>query len=49
MSDLISRKKIRDYIKGEINHYGKPFEGTAYELGLKLCTTTGNVIKNFIV
>ena len=36
MSDLISRKKIRDYIKGEINPYGKPFEGTAYELGLKI-------------
>ena len=36
MSDLISRKKIRDYIKGEINHYGKQFEGTAYELGLKI-------------
>ena len=36
MRDLISRKKIRDYIKGEINHYGKPFEGTAYELGLKI-------------
>ena len=36
MSDLISRKKIRDYIKGEINSYGKSFEGTAYELGLKI-------------
>ena len=36
MSDLISRKKIRDYIKREINPYGKPFEGTAYELGLKI-------------
>ena len=36
MSDLISRKKIRDYIKGEINPYGKPFEGNAYELGLKI-------------
>ena len=36
MSDLISREKIRDYIKVEINHYGKPFEGTAYELGLKI-------------
>ena len=36
MSDLISRKKIRDYIKGEINPYGKPFEGTAYELGLNI-------------
>ena len=36
MSDLISRNKIRDYIKGEINPYGKQFEGTAYELGLKI-------------
>lgn len=36
MSDLISRKKIRDYVKQEINPYGKPFEGTAYELGLKI-------------
>ena len=36
MSDLISREKIRDYIKAEINPYGKPFEGTAYELGLKI-------------
>ena len=36
MSDLRSRKKIRDYIKGEINPYGKQFEGTAYELGLKI-------------
>ena len=36
MSDLIRRKKIRDYIKGEINPYGKSFEGTAYELGLKI-------------
>lgn len=35
-NDLISREKIRDYIKGEINPYGKPFEGTAYELGLKI-------------
>ena len=36
MSNLISRKKICDYIKGKINPYGKPFEGTAYELGLKI-------------
>ena len=36
MNDLISRSKIYDYIKTEINPYGKPFEGTAYELGLKL-------------
>ena len=36
MNDLISRKKICDYIKGKINPYGKPFEGTVYELGLKI-------------
>ena len=36
MSDLISRSKICKYIKELINPYGKPFEGTAYELGLKL-------------
>ena len=36
MSDLISREKIRDYIKIKINPYVKPFKGTAYELGLKI-------------
>ena len=36
MSDLISRKKISGYIKMVINPYGKPFKGTAYELGLKI-------------
>lgn len=36
MSDLISRSNICNYIKEEINPYGKPFKGTAYELGLKL-------------
>lgn len=33
MSD---KSKIYDYIKRTINPYGKPFEGTAYELGLKI-------------
>lgn len=33
MSD---KHKIYDYIKRTINPYGKPFEGTAYELGLKI-------------
>ena len=33
MSD---KRKIYDYIKRTINPYGKPFEGTAYELGLKI-------------
>ena len=33
MSD---KSKIYDYIKRTINPYGVPFEGTAYELGLKI-------------
>ena len=33
MSD---KSKIYDYIKRTINPYRKPFEGTAYELGLKI-------------
>ena len=36
MSDLISRRQIHDYIQSQINPYGKPFEGTAYEFGLKI-------------
>lgn len=35
MSDLI-RRQIHDYIQSQINPYGKPFKGTAYELGLKI-------------
>lgn len=31
----MSDSKIYDYIKRTINPYGRPFEGTAYELGLK--------------
>ena len=33
MSD---KSKIYDYIKRTINPYGKPFKGTAYELGVKI-------------
>lgn len=33
MSD---KSKIYDYIKRTINPYGKPFDGTAYELGVKI-------------
>lgn len=33
MSD---KSKIYDYIKRTINPYGKPFKGTAYELGAKI-------------
>lgn len=33
MSD---KSKIYDYIKRTINPYGKPFKGTAYDLGVKI-------------
>ena len=33
MSD---KREIYDYIKRAINPYGRPFEGTAYEFGLKI-------------
>lgn len=43
MSDLISRKQISNYIKAQINPYGKPFEGTTYELGLKIMEYIDNM------
>ena len=33
---MIDEKKLIKYIKAEINPYGKPFNDTAYEFGLKL-------------
>ena len=33
---MIDEKKLINYINAEINPYGKPFNGTAYEFGLKL-------------
>lgn len=32
---LINAETISDYIKREINPYGRPFKGTVYEFGLK--------------
>lgn len=43
MSDLISRKQISNYIKAQINPYGKPFEGTTYEFGLKIMEYIDNM------
>ncbi len=40
MSD---KRKIYDYIKRTINHYGRPFEGTAYELGVKIMDFIENI------
>ena len=36
MISKINRKDIYNYIKTEINPYGKPFEGTVFEFGNKL-------------
>ena len=40
MSD---KRKIYDYIKKTIKPYGRPFEGTAYEFGLKLMDFIENI------
>lgn len=42
---MIDETKIYDYIKSEINPYGKPFKGTAYELGLKVMNHIKNMDK----
>lgn len=36
VSRLVDADKIRKFIKSEINPYGKPFEGSVYEFGLKV-------------
>lgn len=46
---LIDAEKISNYIKSEINPYGKPFEGTAYEFGLKLMKYIENVSVDYDV
>lgn len=33
---MIDSGKLKKYIKSEINPYGKPFEGTVYDFGLKI-------------
>lgn len=40
MSD---KRKIYDYIKRTINPCGRPFEGTAYEFGLKIMGFIENI------
>lgn len=40
MSD---KRKIYDYIKRTINPYGRPFNGTAYELGVKIMDSIENM------
>ena len=36
MGDLIDRNKLYNYIKAQINPYGKPFTGSVREFGEKL-------------
>lgn len=40
---LIYADDIRRYIKTQINPYGKPFEGSAYEFGLKVMRCIENM------
>ncbi|MGN1193839.1 MAG: DUF551 domain-containing protein [Dorea sp.] len=42
---MIDEKKICNYIKEQINPYGKPFEGTVYEFGLKIMDYIENMEK----
>lgn len=43
---MIDEKKLIYYIKSQINPYGKPFEDTAYEFGLKIMDYIGNMQKS---
>lgn len=45
VSNMIDEKKIYNYIKSQINPYGKPFEGTTYEFGLKIMNYIENMEK----
>ena len=36
MNGIKERIKIYDFIQGQINPYGKPFDGTTYALGVKI-------------
>lgn len=42
---VINADRIYSYIKSEINPYGKPFEGTVYEFGMKVMEYIENASK----
>ena len=42
---MIDEKKNYNYIKEQINPYGKPFTGTVYEFGLKIMDYIENMEK----
>lgn len=39
---LVSLERIKNYIQTQINPYGEPFKGTAYEFGIKLLDYLNN-------
>lgn len=39
---LVSSERIKNYIQTQINPYGEPFKGTAYEFGIKLLDYLNN-------
>ena len=39
---LVSSERIKNYIQTQINPYGRPFKGTAYEFGIKLLDYLNN-------
>lgn len=44
---MIDEKKLLYYIKSQINPYGKPFEGSVYDFGLKIMDYIENMEKSF--
>ena len=42
---MVDENKIYNYIKSQINPYGKPFDGMAYEFGLKIMNYIENMEK----
>lgn len=42
---MIDESNLIGYIKGQINPYGKPFTGTAYDFGLKIMIYIENMEK----
>ena len=42
---MIDEKKLINYIKTEINPYGRPFEGTVFEFGCKVMEHIENMDK----
>ena len=44
---LTDANKIRDYVKEQINPYGKPFEGSVYDFGLKIMNYIDNMSADY--